>query len=237
MEVLQAESTFNQAESNIKDCQAALHTARTNLGYCTVHAPMTGYITDSYLSAGNFVNGSGAPVKLATIYDNATLYAVFDIEDSQYEHIVGGGGGMNSPVYRAIPLKFTDKLKHDYSADLWYEAPSVEKGTGTLELKGVVKNIDNELKEGMYVTISLPYGIDPKAVLVKDAAISTDQLGKYMYIVNDSNKVVYTPIEAGELYQDSLRVINKGIKSGDKYVTKALLTVRNGEAVKPVVTK
>ncbi len=237
MEMLQAESAFNQAESNIKDCQAALHTARTNLGYCTVHAPMTGYITDSYLSAGNFVNGSGAPVKLATIYDNATLYAVFDIEDSQYEHIVGGGGGMNSPVYRAIPLKFTDKLKHDYSADLWYEAPSVEKGTGTLELKGIVKNIDNELKEGMYVTISLPYGIDPKAVLVKDAAISTDQLGKYMYVVNDSNKVVYTPIEAGELYQDSLRVINKGIKSGDKYVTKALLTVRNGEAVKPVVTK
>ena len=89
----------------------------------------------------------------------------------------------------------------------------------------------------MYVTISLPYGIDPKAVLVKDAAISTDQLGKYMYVVNDSNKVVYTPIEAGELYQDSLRGINKGIKSGDKYVTKALLTVRNGESVKPVVTK
>jgi len=237
MEVLSAESAYNQAEANIKDCQAALNTARTNLGYCTVVATLTGYISDSSLSVGSFINGGAAPVKLATIYDNSTLFAVFDIEDSQYEHIVGGGGGINSPIYRAIPLKFSDNLNHDYAADLWYESPSVEKGTGTLELKGVVKNFDNELKEGMYVTVSLPYGIDPKAVLVKDAAISTDQLGKYMYVVNDSSKVVYTPVEVGELYQDSLRVINKGIKSGDKYVTKALLTVRTGEEVKPVVTK
>ena len=58
-----------------------------------------------------------------------------------------------------------------------------------------------------------------------------------LYVVNDSNKVVYTPVETGELYQDSLRVINKGIKAGEKYVTKALLSVRNGEEVKPVVEK
>lgn len=237
MEVLEAESTYNQAEATIKDCQAALHTARTNLGYCTIHAPMSGYISDSYLSVGNFINGSASPVALAKIYDNTILFAEFEIEDSQYEHIVGKGGGINSPVYRSIPLEFSDKLKHQYTADLWYEAPSVEKGTGTIELKGSVKNMDNELKEGMYVTVSLPYGISPKAVLVKDAALSTDQLGKYLYVVNDSNKVVYTPVETGELYQDSLRVINKGIKAGEKYVTKALLSVRNGEEVKPVVEK
>lgn len=237
MEVLEAESTYNQAEATIKDCQAALHTARTNLGYCTIQAPMSGYISDSYLSVGNFINGSASPVALAKIYDNTILFAEFEIEDSQYEHIVGKGGGINSPVYRSIPLEFSDKLKHQYTADLWYEAPSVEKGTGTIELKGSVKNMDNELKEGMYVTVSLPYGISPKAVLVKDAALSTDQLGKYLYVVNDSNKVVYTPVETGELYLDSLRVINKGIKAGEKYVTKALLSVRNGEEVKPVVEK
>lgn len=237
MEVLSAESSYNQAEANIKDCQAALHTAKTNLGYCTIHAPMSGYISDAYLSVGNFISGSASPVALAKIYDNGTLFAIFEIEDSQYEHIVGKGGGINSPVYRSIPLKFSDNLKNNYTADLWYESPAVEKGTGTIELKGSVKNVDNELKEGMYVTVSLPYGISSNAVLVKDAALSTDQLGKYLYVVNDSNKVVYTPVEVGELYQDSLRVINKGIKGGEKYVTKALLSVRNGEEVKPVVEK
>lgn len=93
----------------------------------------------------------------------------------------------------------------------------------------------NELKDGMYVKVSLPCGIGPHAVLVKDAALSTDQLGKYLYVVNDSDKVVYTPVTVGELYHDSLRVIEKGIRPGDRYVTQALLTVRNGMKVRPVV--
>ena len=87
------------------------------------------------------------------------------------------------------------------------------------------------------MTVSLPYGANPKSVLIKDASIGTDQLGKYVYVVNDSNKVVYTPIELGEVFQDSLRVIDKGILPGMKYVSKALLTVREGETVKPIVKK
>ena len=77
----------------------------------------------------------------------------------------------------------------------------------------------------------------PCRSLVKDASIGTDQLGKYLYVVNDSNKVVYTPVEVGDIYQDSLRVITKGLRAGDKYVTKALLTVRNGEEISPVIVK
>ena len=100
-----------------------------------------------------------------------------------------------------------------------------------------MKNIDNELKDGMYVTVSLPYGVNPKAVLVKDASIGTDQLGKYVYVVNDSNKVVYTPIKVGEVYQDSLRIVNEGLGPKDRYVTKALLKARDGMSVKPRMTK
>lgn len=237
MEVLSAESAYEQAEADIRDCRAALHTARTNLGYCTITAPISGYITDSYISAGNYINGSGAPVKLAKIFDNSTFSAVFEIEDSQYEKMAGNSGDMRSHLYRAIPLKFREKLGHEYSADLSYQSPSVEKSTGTVMLKGKVRNIDNELKDGMYVTVSLPYGENPRAILVKDASIGTDQLGQYLYVVNDSDKVVYTPIETGEVYHDSLRVVNKGIKAGARYVTKALLTVRSGEEVRPVLTK
>ncbi|MDE6740696.1 MAG: efflux transporter periplasmic adaptor subunit, partial [Muribaculaceae bacterium] len=106
-----------------------------------------------------------------------------------------------------------------------------------LTFQGMIKNIDNELKDGMYITVELPYGINPKAILIKDASIGTDQLGKYVYVVNDSNKVVYTPIKIGEIYQDSLRVVNEGLNPGERYVTEALLTVRNGMTVKPELTK
>ena len=71
MEVLQAESTLHQAEADIKDCQAALHTAQTNLGYCTMKAVMDGFISDSSIGEGNYVNGADDPIVLATIYDAA----------------------------------------------------------------------------------------------------------------------------------------------------------------------
>lgn len=237
MEVLQAGSAWEQAEANIKDCQAQLNTAQTNLGYCSIKAPISGVITDATVGDGNYINGAGNPFTLATIYENTKLSAIFEIEDAQYERIVGRTQGISDPIYRKMPLTFRDKLLHEYTADLAYEAPDVQKSTGTILLKGDVYNIGDELKNGMYVTVSLPYGMNPKAVLIKDASIGTDQLGKYVYLVNDSNKIVYTPIEVGELYQDSLRVVNKGVKGGDKYVTRAMLTVRNGETVKPVLKK
>ena len=56
-------------------------------------------------------------------------------------------------------------------------------------------------------------------------------------MVNDSDKVVYTPIEVGGIYDDSLRVVTKGISRDSRYVTSAMLKVRDGMPVKPVLTK
>ncbi len=237
MDVIQAESSMNEAKASIRNATAALQTARTNLSYCVVRAPISGQVTQSIIGPGNYVNGDGAAVKLATIYDDSEMKAVFAIEDSQYEQMVGANGGHEGQLYRKIPLKFAQPLPHTYTADLYYTSPAVDVSTGTLSFEGRVHNMGKELKDGMYVTVDLPYGVNPKAIMVNDASIGEDQLGKYVYVVNDSDKVVYTPVEIGELYQDTLRIINKGIGPRDRYVTKALLTVRNGEKVKPVLTK
>lgn len=235
MEVLQAESDYNQAIASVNDSKAALHTAQVNYGYCTVTAPISGYITNNKLSIGNYITGADSPVLLAEIYDHTHLYVNFEVEDAKYEKMTAGQKRIDDILYKNVPLKFQEPLKNTYTCDLTYIAPAVDRSTGTLTLQGKITNIDNELKEGMYVTISLPYGENPEAVLVKDASIATDQLGKYMYVVNDSNIIVKRRIEVGEIFHDSLRVVDKGILPGDKYITKALLTVRAGEKVKPIL--
>lgn len=234
MELLQSQASLKEAEASIKSARSSLATARTNLGKCTVKAPISGYITLNAVSVGNYISGAASPQVLATIYDNSEFNAIFSIDDSQYNSLLGAGKSPNGALYSNMPLSFKNSLSHNYTSDLYYVAPSVNSSTGSLQLVGTVKNIDNELKDGMYVTVSLPYGINPKAVVVKDASLSTDQLGKYLYVVNDSDKVVYTPVTVGPIYQDSLRVITKGVKAGEKYVTEALLTVRNGMKVKPI---
>lgn len=238
MEVIQAESNMQQAEAAIKNARAALSTANTNLSYCTVRAPFTGHITSSTIDVGNYINGEGSPFTLATLYDDSSLVVSFAIEDSQYERMMGDNADPEiKALYRKVPLKFEEPLPHEYTADLFYTSPSIDKKTGTLTLKVMVDNPYGELRDGMYVTVNLPYDNNPRAMLVKDASIGTDQLGKYLYVVNDSGKVVYTPVEVGGVYRDSMRVVTKGITPESRYVTSALLKVRDGMPVKTVMTK
>lgn len=235
LEVIQAESQMNTAKAAIQNARAALATARENLGYCTVRASRSGHCTIATVAVGGFVNGGATPITLATIYDDSEVKAVFEIEDAQYQTMMHGDRAFERKLLKAIPLNFQQALPRTYTADLSYVSPNVQTSTGTIRIEGVLKNHDGELKDGMYVSVSLPFGTDREALLIKDASIGTDQLGKYVYLVNDSNKVVYTPIEIGETINDSLRIVTKGLTPKDRYVTKALLTVRNGEIVKPVV--
>jgi multidrug efflux pump subunit AcrA (membrane-fusion protein) len=139
--------------------------------------------------------------------------------------------------YANIPIAFSEPLLHDYTADLSYVAPQIDKSTGTLRLKANIDNKYGELKGGMYAMIALPYAIMPEALLVKDASIASNQLGKYVYTVDEQNKVVYTPIEIGDLVNDTMRIVTNGLDAKSRYVTKAMLKVRDGMTVNPKVTQ
>lgn len=237
MDVVSAQNALDQANASIAQAQASLSTASTNMGYLTVRAPVSGIVSDNLLSVGNYVAGEMSPVKLCTVYDDSQMVATFSIEAAAFESMTKGTLSTAEPIYRAVPINFDAPLAHTYTTDLFYSAPSINQGTGTIEIKGTIPNPYGELRDGMYVTFAMPYGTVPDALLVRDASISTDQLGKYLYVVNDSNKVVYTPIKVGEVYRDSLRLVTSGLKPSDRYVTDALLTVRPGLQVKPVLKK
>lgn len=237
MEVAQALSARDQSRADIKNAEAALAQARTRLGYCTITAPVSGHATINNYSGGSYIAGEGAPVTLATVYEDAQVIAEFAIEDASFQRMFLNPNNRHLIDYTAIPLRFAEKLPHEYTANLDYMAPNVDASTGTMTLQGVVDNPYNELKAGMYLTIHMPYKVEPKALLVRSASIGTDQLGQYMYVVNDSNRVVYTPVKATETVDDTMRVITSGLRPDDRYVTEALLKVRDGMVVKPVETK
>ena len=238
MEVSQALNNRDQSRAAVSSARAAVAEARKMVSYCTVRAPLTGHITVNELSKGAYVSGEMSPVKLATVYSDSKLIAIFTIEDASFLRMFNNHNNRDLIDYTKIPVSFPEDLPHKYTADLKYLAPSVNASTGTIEIQGIMENPHYELKPGMYCTVSLPFKVDPAAMLVRDASISTDQLGKFVYVVNDSNKVVYTPIEVGDLAPgDTMRVVTKGLKPGDRYVTSAMLKVRDGMTVNPVIKK
>lgn len=236
MEVNQAKSNLEKAEAAIRTARAELETARTQLSYCTIRAPYRGHVTAPTMSVGSYVSGAGAPVVLATLYEDATLYAEFFIDDKSLQQIILSKDrkGINLD---SIPLRFQQDVSGKYTAHLTYISPDVDPSTGTLSMRASVDNPDGTLHDGMYVSIDLPSESYPDAVLVKDASIASDQLGKYLYTVSDSDKVVYTPIQIGSEVLDSMRIVKSGIKAGSRYVDKALLKVREGMRIRPVEEK
>lgn len=237
MELAQALSDRDQSRAAVEGAQAALQDAQLNVDYCTVKAPITGYISKNIYSGGQYISGEASPVTLTTIYDDAKVTANFTIEDDSFLKMFENRDKQHVVDYSAIPIVFEEKLPHDYTADLSYMSPSLNASTGTMAIEAKIPNPYHELRSGMYCTIKMPYMVEPDGILIKDASISTDQLGKYVYLVNDSNKVVYTPIEVGDLYNDTLRLVTKGLTPGSRYVTSALLKVRDGMTVDPRLIK
>ena len=220
MEVEQAKSAVEEAAAAIKTAEAALQTARTQLSYCTVRAPFDGHVTLASYDVGAFVAGEASPVALAKIYHDNVMYLDFSIEDAAALANIKARVADSPHLYDSMKVVFSEPLLHDYTARLDYMAPRINTSTGTMQLQAEIAN---------------PSAADPHALLVKDAAIASDQLGDYIYVVNDSNKVVYTPVKTGETVGDTLRLITSGVHEGEKYVTKALLKVRDGMTVKPLI--
>jgi len=166
------------------------------------------------------------------------MYANFTVADNQWlrqllvEELTKHSA--DSTYYVTVRLGEGGNLK--WQARLDYLSPNVSLTTGTLDVRAVLTDPSHLLKAGSYVTITLPVGELPDALLVPDASIGTDQLGKYLYVVSDSGVVHYRHIETGELIDDTLRIVKEGLRPTDLYVTHALLKVRDGMHVTPVVT-
>lgn len=236
--LLQADSDQQQAQAALLQAEAQLTTAKTNLSYCYIRAPFDGRVSRNIYDVGAYVEGAVSPTTLATIYNNDSLYAYFDVTDSRYMQMLrnGAADSLRSPAHPLL-ISLNDNTDITYPAQLDYLAPYVELSTGTLTMRAIVPNPTQQLTSGLYVTIALPYCYQPTAMLVDDAAIGVDQLGKYLYLVNDSNRIAYRHIQVGEVVQDSMRIVTSGITPTDRYVTKALLKVRPNMEVHPVLKK
>lgn len=237
IQLLQAEADVKKAEAAVHSAEASLNTARTNLGYCQIKAPIDGQITKGNYSVGAYIPGGGSPVPMATVYNDGKMFANFTVADNQWlrqllvEELTKHSA--DSTYYVAVGLGEGGALR--WQARLDYLSPNISLSTGTLDVRAELQNPDHLLKAGSYVTITLPVGRMKDALLVPEASIGTDQLGKYLYVVSDSGVVHYRPIVAGELIDDTLRIVKEGLGPAELYVTRALMKVHDGMHVTPVV--
>lgn len=228
IELLQAKSRVESGVAAVENSRAALNSAKTKLGYCYIKAPADGIVGQHNQPVGAYIAGEVNPIELCRLYKDDIMYIYFNVTNGTLPPTTSEG-------LNEVTFTIAGEQPTPYTARIDYIAPDVNLNTGTMQIRAHIDNKDGMLKPGSYINVVLPYKNIENAVLVSDAAIGTDQLGKYIYVVNDSNYVEYRRITADELVDDSLRLITEGLSANERYVTKALLKVRNGMKVTPIM--
>lgn len=213
------------AEAQIAADIAAVETAKINLGYCTITAPISGKVSAYAIDVGNLV-AMNSTTPLTEIRQIQPVQIAFSIPQKDFQEIKSHENLDN--------LKFDVMLLYDHEAkvegSLYFVDNHFDENTGTILLKGLVANDNLNLWPGEYAKVRLYVHTDPNAIVIPYAALLQSQKGAYVYVINEDMTVRSVVVETG-LQIDSTVVIKSGLKPGDLVVTNGQLNLRSGSKV------
>lgn len=226
----------DQAAAEVVAAKAAVETARLNLGYATVTAPIDGRIGRALVTEGALV-GQGEATPLAIIQQIDPLYV--NLVQSSAEllrlrrALASGQLEELSPDEVKITLITEDGEEYPHPGRLLFSDISVDPTTGAVMLRAVVPNPDRFLLPGMYVRARLEQAVASNAITVPQQAVSRTGQGDTVMVVDDEGRVAVRPVQVGRAYVNRW-VINAGLQPGDRVIVDGLQKIRPGIPVTPV---
>jgi RND family efflux transporter MFP subunit len=217
--------------------QATVQSARLNLGYTRVRAPISGRISRELVTDGNLISGGSAnSTLLTTIVSLDPIYVYFPADELtylRYARLAQKGVRPSSrDVANPVRLQLADEKGFPHRGYMDFVDNRIDRATGTMMGRAVVRNPDYLLVPGLFARVKLLGGIPHRALLLPDAAVGTDQAKKFVYVVGKHNKVVRKEVMPGESY-GGLRVIRKGLAATDDVIVKGIQRVSVGSTVTP----
>jgi len=227
-------NAVRESEAALVAAQAYETTARLNLGYTQLKAPVSGKIGRRLLTVGNFVQlqGSGGSANvLATLVSLDPIYAYFDVEEAAYQKYRSSAklAEINGGVL-PCELALVGDPGFVHRGHLDFFDNQVNPRTGTIRLRAVFENGDRTLVPGMFANLRVLAGAAQQALLIPDVAVQSDQGYKFVYLANGENKVETRSIESGRAH-GPLREVVKGLTPQDRVIVNGLMMLRPGAKV------
>ena len=228
-----------QGGATVRAAEAAVRTARLNLDWTRVRAPISGRVSSAMVTPGNLVEaGPPAATLLTTVVSLDPMYVYFDSDEQTYLRYANRARSNGSnwrearlPVY----LGLADEEGFPHEGRLDFVDNQVDPNTGTIRTRAVFSNRSRALTPGLFARVKLVGTQKTKALLVRDAAIGTDQDRKFVLVVGPGDTLAYRPVVPGRL-SDGLRIVTAGLEAGDRVVVNGLMRVRPGMKVAPTLT-
>ena len=235
-DVDQRTNVYREAEANLRAAKAALESARLNLEYTQVRAPVSGRVGRLEITVGNLIAaGPSAPV-LTTIVSVDPIYASFNADET----IVARSLSALGPEARAaaevgqIPVAISN-ISTDGAwlpGRLQLIDNQVDATSGTVRVRAVFDNPDGRLIPGQFARIRMAQPKSAPVLAISERAIGTDQSKRFVLVVGDDNKAAYREVQLGAM-AGNLRIVTSGLAAGDRIVVNGLQRVRPGLVVSP----
>lgn len=223
----------HESQAEVDKAIANEEIAKINYGYTHVVAPFAGRMGRHLVDVGNLV-GNGAATDLATIQQIDPIYVYFNLNelDLLKMRTAARAQGLKPEELNKVPVyvNMQDETDFKHQGHLDFVNTSLNAATGTMEIRGVLSNKDHTFVPGLFVQVRVPIDKPKKELTVPDTAIQYDQIGPYLLLVDENDKVVLTRVKLGPQDQ-GMRAITSGISAQDKVIVNGLQNASPGNQV------
>lgn len=225
-------NAYNVAVDTVRAIDARLTSAKINLDYAYVKAPISGRVSRAEVKEGNLVETATNSPLLTSIVSQDKIYADFEVDEESYLKYIRATA-RDLQAEHQIPVKL--KL---IGNDVQYEGHihsfdnQLNVSSGIIRARALFENDDRALLPGMFASIQVGTPSSKDLVLISERAIGTNQNRKFVYVVNEQNIAEYREIEIGKSIKGQ-RIVISGLNVGELIITEGIIRIQPGMPVIP----
>lgn len=226
-------NALREAQANLQAAEAAQRTAKLNLDYTQIRAPISGRIGRLEVTSGNLVAaGAGAPV-MTTLLSVDPIYAAFNADERTVLDALASLPAGNRSLDQ-IPVKLATATSEgaSFTGRLHFVDNGIDAASGTIRVRAIVDNPDGKLLPGQFVRVQMGQARAEPALVINERAVGTDQSKKFVFVVGDANKAAWREVTLGASIE-GLRIVTAGLKPGERIVVNGLQRIRPGATLAP----
>ena len=224
----QAKAADEQANGAMLSDQANLSTAKINLGYTDINAPIAGKIGRTSITKGNVVGPESGQLTLIVSQD--PMYVTFPV--SQRDLLQPQKAGRTGDIeHIKVTIRFSDGSTYDQVGSMNFVDVTVDKSTDTVVARATMPNPKGVLIDGQLVRVGVDVGSpNEEEVVIPQDALIADQEGVYVFVV-DNGKAVVKRVKPGKVNGTGI-TIESGLSGGEQVIVQGLQALRGGVAVR-----
>lgn len=219
------ERDFETWVATLRRDKGEAETAKINLGYTEIKAPIDGYLGDTNFNPGNIIPAVGS-TPMVTLRKVTPIYAYFSVPELYLSDI----RKYQAQAPLQIDFYFQNAVDPSLKGELNFIDNTVDPNTGMIRLIGIIPNEDVKGWPGQYIRAKLFLKLLKDSVVVHETAIQLGAKGPFVYVVKEDMSVEERYIETG-IRQGEMQVVQKGLSSGEKVVTNGQLNLYNGAKI------